>query len=164
MATSRGEIAPPVVLEAPEGVGLLLHSCRQVGDSAGARSIIAALDAAATEAAGALHRHLPVTGTTVHEAHIDAPDTPRPHVHLTLRARALRRDVEGWGSYSHAVYQGRLQTGLTAIGIQITEGAGPCGWEITSAMPHLGTIRRRRCGRGLYPLDLDLVRNATRSA
>jgi hypothetical protein len=157
--------APPIVLESPESVALLLYSCHHVGDREGVANLRAALDAAAEVAARAFGRHYSVSDVEAHDYVADDPAMPRPHAHITVTGRVDYAAYEGWARYAQARYLAELQTRLHALGIGITEDY-PCvhGWEITAAISQLGQLQRRRCGSALYPVEVELAAAQRRSA
>lgn len=157
--------APPVVLEAPESVALLLYSCHHVGDREGVDSLRGALQAAAEVAAGVLHRYYPVAEVAAHDYTADDDTMPRPHAHITVRARVDAAAFEGWARYAHVRYQAELQTRLLDLGIGVTRDYPSAhGWEITAAIEQLGNLPRQRCGSALHPLEVEQAAAQRRSA
>lgn len=157
--------APPIVLEAPESLALLLYSCQYVGDRPGVTNLRTALDSAAEVTALAFGRHYPVDAVDAHD-YTDADQTmPQPHAHITVTGRVDYTAYEGWARYAQARYSAELQTRLLDLGIGVTRDyPSPHGWEITAAISQLGTLQRRRCGAGLYPVEVELAAAQRRSA
>jgi hypothetical protein len=98
-----------------------------------------------------------VSDVVTHDSSADDPTLPRPHAHITVvPAQVLYTVYEGWARYAHARYQVELQVRLDDLGIGVTRlpDTGH-GWEVTAAIPQLGDLPRRLCGRALYPLDIE---------
>jgi hypothetical protein len=159
--------APPVVLEAPESVAMLVYSTHAVGDTGLFAVLTRGLDAAADVASAVLGEHYAAPTVTQHLQVAEDPTFPRPHVHLAVRERVEPRGFEGLARYAHARYQAELQTRLYDGGIGITRNYPSAhGWEITAAIPQLGKVARMRCGTGrvLYPLELETAPAPRRAA
>jgi hypothetical protein len=150
--------APPVVLEAPESVALLVYAAHAAGDTGLWTVLTDGLDAAAAMARAVLGERYSAPAVTQHLQVTEDPTFPRPHVHLVMGERVEPSGFEGVARYAHARYQAELQTRLYDGGIGITRNyPSPHGWEITAAIPQLGKVARMRCGTGrvLYPLELE---------
>jgi hypothetical protein len=157
--------APPIVLEAPESVALLLYSYDHVGDRGGVAGLRSALDAAAEVAAIAFGRYYPVDAVESHDCTVADLTTPQPHAHITVTGRVDFAAYEGWARYAQARYSAELQTRLLDLGIGVTRGYPSAhGWEITAAIPQLGHLPRQRCGSAIYPVEVELAAAQRRSA
>jgi hypothetical protein len=149
--------APPIVVEAPESLGVLLGACASA-DKDRFSTLLECLDTAANVAADAVERDWDGVGYTVNEVipHVQAdrdPGTPRPHAHLIVAGRVVRAHLASRALMAHATYQNSLKDQLGELGYAIIPWPSPHGWELGGVTQHLGLIPRMGCGTGLYPLD-----------
>ncbi len=145
--------APPVVVEAPESVGLLLWGYAKTNDTTRFNMLLQALDAAAYAAARELERSFTIRSVVPHLEVESDPSQPRPHAHLLVADQVDRTHLNGLAHMAHASYQNTLQDRLKAMRLGIIPWPSPNGWEIAGTTDNLGVVDRRPCGPGLYPLD-----------